>query len=57
MKRMILVMLIHPVSCMPAAQVQFGVKAGYNHANPPSQSGVSSNSDFNAGIPGFHSAI
>ena len=35
------------------AQVQFGIKAGYNLANlttSPSQSGIMSNSDFSAGV-------
>jgi hypothetical protein len=53
MKRAILVMLISTCFMYASAQVQFGVKAGYNLANlttSPSQSGISSNSDFSAGV-------
>jgi hypothetical protein len=53
MKKVILVMLTSASFMFASAQVQFGVKAGYNLANltiSPSQSGVSSKSDFNAGI-------
>jgi hypothetical protein len=53
MKRAILVMLISTGFMYGSAQVQFGVKAGYNLANlttSPSQSGISSNSDFSAGV-------
>jgi Outer membrane protein beta-barrel domain len=53
MKKAILVMLISASFMFASAQVQFGVKAGYNLANlttSPSQSGITSNSDFSAGV-------
>jgi Outer membrane protein beta-barrel domain len=53
MKRMVLVLLSSAVCAFAGAQVQFGVKAGYNLANvtiSPAQSGFSSKSDFSAGI-------
>jgi hypothetical protein len=53
MKRTILVMLISASFMFASAQIQFGVKAGYNLANlttSPSQSGITSNSDFSAGV-------
>jgi hypothetical protein len=53
MKKAILVMLTSASFMFVSAQVQFGVKAGYNLANlttSPSQSGITSNSDFSAGI-------
>jgi len=53
MKRMILVLIAAGSAMYASAQIQFGVKAGYNLANlmiSPSQPGVSSKSDFSAGI-------
>jgi Outer membrane protein beta-barrel domain len=53
MKRTILVVLISASFMFASAQVQFGVKAGYNLANlttSPSESGIKSKSDFSAGI-------
>jgi hypothetical protein len=55
MKKAILVMLISASFMFAGAQVQFGVKAGYNLANlsvsgAPSGVSVSSRSDFSAGL-------
>ncbi len=53
MKRMILVLIAAGSAMFASAQVQFGVKAGYNLSNlmiSPSQPGVSSKSDFSAGV-------
>jgi hypothetical protein len=53
MKRMMLVLFAAVSAVVASAQVQFGVKAGYNLANltiSPSQSGASSKSDFSAGL-------
>jgi len=53
MKKMFLVLIAAGSCLFGSAQVQFGVKAGYNLDNvtmSPSQSGISSRSDFNGGI-------
>jgi hypothetical protein len=53
MKRMLLVLIAAGSAMFASAQIQYGVKAGYNLANlsfSPSQSGVSSLSNFNGGV-------
>jgi hypothetical protein len=53
MKRMILVLIAAGSAMFASAQIQFGVKAGYNLTNltiSPSQPGFSSKSDFSAGV-------
>jgi hypothetical protein len=53
MKRMILVLIAAGSAMFASAQIRYGVKAGYNLANltfSPSQTGVSSKSDFSAGL-------
>jgi Outer membrane protein beta-barrel domain len=53
MKRVLLVLIAAGSAMFASAQIQFGVKAGYNLSNitfSPAPSGVSSKSDFNAGI-------
>lgn len=53
MKRVLLVLIAAGSAMFASAQIQFGVKAAYNLANitfSPSQPGVSSKSDFSAGI-------
>jgi len=53
MKRMLLVLIAAGSTMIASAQIQFGVKAGYNLANltfSPSQAGVSSKSDFSGGV-------
>ncbi len=53
MKKMFLVLIAAGSAMFTSAQVQFGVKAGYNLDNvttSPSQPGISSRSDFDAGI-------
>jgi hypothetical protein len=53
MKRMLLVLIAAGSAMFASAQIQFGVKAGYNLANltvSPSQSGVSSQSNFSGGV-------
>ncbi len=53
MKRMILILIAAGSAMFASAQIQFGVKAGYNLDNltiSPSQPGGSSKSDFSAGI-------
>jgi Outer membrane protein beta-barrel domain len=53
MKRMLLVLIAAGSFMFASAQIQYGVKAGYNLANltfSPSQSGVSSLSNFSGGV-------
>ncbi len=53
MKRMLLVLIAAGATVFASAQVQYGIKAGYNLATvttSPKQSGVSSKSDFDAGL-------
>ncbi len=53
MKRVLLVLIAAASAVFASAQIQFGIEAGYNLAtlvSSPSESAVTSKSDFNAGV-------